>query len=56
MTLEDVKRAMPRIPPARFLIYGEPLVEAMQAAAVDTPLRAAHFLAQVGHESLDLRY
>lgn len=56
MTLDDLKRAVPNVPPGRFLVYGEPLLAAMQAAFIDRPLRAAHFLAQIGHESLDFRY
>jgi putative chitinase len=32
------------------------MLAGMTSAAVDTPLRQAHFLAQVGHESGELRY
>jgi putative chitinase len=33
-----------------------PMLAAMQSASIDTSLRQAHFLAQVGHESAELRY
>ena len=36
--------------------YFQPLVEHMAACQINTPLRMAHFLAQVGHESGHLRY
>ncbi len=36
--------------------YYQALVTQMAASQINTPLRIAHFLAQVGHESGDLRY
>jgi len=37
-------------------IYADPLTQAMQAFEIDTPKRQAAFLAQVAHESGQLRY
>lgn len=54
MTLDTLKRAMPNVTAARWSIYGESLLAAMEVAEITTPQRAAHFLAQIGHESLDL--
>jgi putative chitinase len=36
--------------------YYQSVAEVMKASQINTPLRISHFLAQIGHESLDLRY
>jgi|SRR4051812_23187011 len=36
--------------------YFHPFIEGMAANEINTPLRQAHFIAQVGHESCDFRY
>ena len=41
---------------AKLDLFFQPVLDRMQAAGIDTPLRMAHFLAQTGHESGDLVY
>lgn len=47
---------MPNATAARIALYSAPLLAKMAERDIATPLRQAHFLAQVGHESGELRY
>ena len=42
--------------PGRVAAFADPLAVKMAAHGIDTTLRRAHFLAQIGHESGELRY
>jgi len=53
MTLTELKAKMPGIG-SRLPVYGPALIEAMAAAHINTPLREAHFIAQIGHETNNL--
>ena len=56
ITKEQLKKIMPGLSDAKAEIYFPHLVAAMEERKINTSLRMAAFLAQVGHESLDLRY
>ena len=42
--------------PNQLALFYQPMLDRMQAADMNTPLRMAHFLAQTAHESGDLQY
>ena len=48
--------AMPSLPPAKVAIYKPPLETAMTEFEIVAPKRQAAFLAQLGHESNDLKW
>lgn len=54
LTLEQLLATMPRLKRERAEAMLPHLNAAMQEAEITTPLRVAAFLAQLGHESLDL--
>lgn len=56
LTPLQLRLCMPRLPEERAHEYLPHLVAACEEAEIVTPLRLAAFLAQVGHESGDLRY
>lgn len=49
-------QAMPDIAPEKAANYGPALLETAIKYGINTPLRLAHFLAQIGHESGSLKY
>src|SRR5712691_10673896 len=56
MNLEELKAICSRAAPERLALFLEPLNAAMEEFGIDTPARQAAFLAQVTHESGELRY
>lgn len=56
LTLDQLKACMPTCPDPRVRLMHPHLVAAMSEWGIATPLDMAAFLAQLGHESLDLRY
>ncbi len=56
ITIQQLCLCMPHCPYSRALMMLDHLNAAMERAVINTPLRAAAFIATVGHESLDLLY
>ena len=56
LTLDELRRLMPRIPAAKAAIYLPYLNAAMEEFGISTPAQRAMFLAQLAHESMDLVY
>jgi len=56
LTADHLRRILPNATPDRIDRYLPHLLTAMPGRAIITPLRIAHFLAQLGHESAQLRY
>lgn len=56
LTNDQLQRVMPNLPAAKRALYLPPLQAAMTAYGIDTPLRAAAFLAQLAHESGEFRW
>lgn len=56
MNLADLRAIMPRLRESEAKLMFLPLLEAMEEFEINTPLRQAAFLAQLAHESAELRY
>lgn len=56
LTAEKLQGILIHASAANATRFFAPMLAAMQSAKITTPLRQAHFLAQVGHESTELRY
>lgn len=56
ITVQQLKQVMPGVTLEHIGLYLTPLNDTMAKYGIGTPLRMAHFLAQIGHESLDLKY
>jgi putative chitinase len=53
---EKLSVVMPRALPAKIDLYFEPLVAGMKKYAITTPLRMAHFVSQIAHETASFLY
>jgi putative chitinase len=55
-TKEKLQVVMPRALPEKIDLLYEPLVKGMNKYEITTAMRAAHFIAQVGHETASFLY
>jgi len=56
LTESDLQQIMPTLPPERRQLYLPFINMVMEVYEIDTPLRASAFLAQIAHESAELRF
>jgi predicted chitinase len=56
LTDSDLQQIMPKLPQAKRQLYLPFLNKVMEIYEIDTPLRASAFLAQIAHESAELRF
>jgi len=56
LTESDLQQIMPRLPQAKRQLYLPFINKVMEIYEIDTPLRASAFLAQIAHESAELRF
>jgi putative chitinase len=55
-TKEKLSVVMPRALPSKIDLYYEPLVAGMKKYGITTPLRMAHFVSQIAHETASFLY
>lgn len=56
LTDDDLQQIMPKLPQAKRQLYLPFVNRVMEIYEIDTPLRASAFLAQIAHESGELRF
>jgi predicted chitinase len=56
LTDSDLQQIMPRLPQAKRQLYLPFMNKVMEIYEIDTPLRASAFLAQIAHESGELKF
>ena len=56
LTENDLQQIMPRLPQAKRQLYLPFINRVMEIYEINTPLRASAFLAQIAHESAELKY